>query len=92
MFDCLKLCVCNGSFDYMLANPETNPLIAPVETVAKLLDVEPYPINSTFVVAGVSELCGELWIGDPESAPENIMDEQEDGTYIKVYKIGRAHV
>lgn len=68
-----------------LANPETNPLIAPVETVAKLLDVEPYPINSTFVVAGVSELCGELWIGDPESAPENIMDEQEDGTYIKVY-------
>ena len=68
-----------------LADPETNPLIAPVETVAKLLDVEPYPINSTFVVAGVSELCGELWIGDPESAPENIMDEQEDGTYIKVY-------
>lgn len=68
-----------------LANPETNPLIAPVETVAKLLDVEPYPINSTFVVAGVSEFCGELWIGDPESAPENIMDEQEDGTYIKVY-------
>ena len=68
-----------------LANPENNPLIAPVETVAKLLDVEPYPINSTFVVAGVSELCGKLWIGDPKSAPENIMDEQEDGTYIKVY-------
>ena len=68
-----------------LANPENNPLIAPVETVAKLLDVEPYPINSTFVVAGVSELCGKFWKGDPESAPENIMDEQEDGTYIKVY-------
>lgn len=68
-----------------LANPENNPLIAPVETVAELLDVEPYPINSTFVVAGVSELCGKFWIGDPESAPENIMDEQEDGTYIKVY-------
>ena len=68
-----------------LANPETNPLIAPVETVAKLLDVEPYPINSTFVVAGVSELCGKFWKGDPEIAPENIMDKQEDGTYIKVY-------
>ena len=68
-----------------LANPENNPLIAPVETVAKLLDVEPYPINSTFVVAGVSELCGKFWKGDPESAPENIMDKQEDGTYIKVY-------
>lgn len=68
-----------------LADPENNPLIAPVETVAKLLDVEPYPINSIFVVAGVSELCGKLWKGDPESAPENIMDKQEDGTYIKVY-------
>ena len=68
-----------------LADPENNPLIAPVETVAKLLDVEPYPINSSFVVAGVSELCGKLWKGDPESAPENIMDKQEDGTYIKVY-------
>lgn len=68
-----------------LANPENNPLIAPVETVAELLDVEPYPINSTFVVAGVSELCGQFWKGDPESAPENIMDKQEDGTYIKVY-------
>ena len=68
-----------------LANPENNPLIAPVETVAKLLDVEPYPINSTFVVAGVSELCGKFWKGDPEIAPENIMDKQEDGTYIKVY-------
>lgn len=68
-----------------LANPENNPLIAPVETVAELLDVEPYPINSTFVVAGVSELCGKFWNGDPVSAPENIMDKQEDGTYIKVY-------
>lgn len=68
-----------------LADPENNPLIAPVETVAKLLDVEPYPINSIFVVAGVSELCGKLWKGDPESAPENIMDKQEDGTYKKVY-------
>lgn len=68
-----------------LADPENNPLIAPVETVAKLLDVEPYLINSIFVVAGVSELCGKLWKGDPESAPENIMDKQEDGTYKKVY-------
>ena len=68
-----------------LADPENNPLIAPVETVAKLLDVEPYPINSIFVVAGVSELCGKLWKGDPESAPENLMDKQEDGTYKKVY-------
>ena len=41
--------------------------------------------QTIYVVAGVSELCGELWKGDPESAPENIMDKQEDGTYQKVY-------
>ncbi|MSS01492.1 hemoblobin-interacting domain-containing protein [Floccifex porci] len=68
-----------------LADPENNPLIAPVETVAKLLDVDTYPITSTFVVAGVSELCGKFWKGDPEIAPENIMVAQADGTYKKVY-------
>ena len=76
---------CKTDYAEQLADPENNPLIAPVETVAKLLDVEPYPINSIFVVAGVSELCGKLWKGDTESAPENIMDKQEDGTYKKVY-------
>lgn len=68
-----------------LADPENNPLIAPVETVAKLLDVEPYPINSIFVIAGNAKLCGINWEGDPTKSPGNVMTDNGDGTYTKVY-------
>ena len=68
-----------------LADPDNNPLIAPVETVAALLSVDPNPTTSVFVVAGVKELCGTVWAGSPETSPENIMEAQPDGTYKKVY-------
>ena len=41
--------------------------------------------DTTYVVAGISELCGNLWDGDPISSPDNIMTYNGDGTYQKVY-------
>lgn len=41
--------------------------------------------DSVYVVAGSSELCGNLWKGYPEDSPGNIMTHNDDGTYQKVY-------
>ena len=38
-----------------------------------------------YVVAGVSELCGETWEPNPETSPDNVMTDNGDGTYQKVY-------
>ena len=43
------------------------------------------PAGSTYVVAGSEELCGVLWKGSPEEAPENVMTDNGDGTYTKVF-------
>ena len=43
------------------------------------------PAGSTYVVAGSEELCGVLWKGSPEEAPENVMKANGDGTYTKVF-------
>ena len=45
----------------------------------------PAPAGSTYVVAGSEELCGVLWKGSPEEAPENVMTANGDGTYTKVF-------
>ena len=45
----------------------------------------PAPAGSTYVVAGSEELCGVLWKGSPEEAPENVMTDNGDGTYTKVF-------
>ena len=41
--------------------------------------------DSVYVVAGVSDLCGNHWDPSPETSADNIMEAQEDGTYVKVY-------
>ncbi|MGN0500296.1 MAG: hypothetical protein ACI4HK_04020, partial [Ruminococcus sp.] len=40
---------------------------------------------STYVVAGSEELCGVLWKGSPADAPENVMTDNGDGTFTKVF-------
>ena len=41
--------------------------------------------DSVYVVAGVPELCVNTWDPSPETSADNIMEAQEDGTYVKVY-------
>lgn len=41
--------------------------------------------DTTYVVAGAEELCGVLWKGSPEEAPANVMTDNGDGTYTKVF-------
>lgn len=42
--------------------------------------VSVYAAGETYVVAGVAALCGSDWRGDPETAPDNVMEIQADGT------------
>ena len=67
-----------------LADPETYPNTASAEKIAEYLGVTP-EARSTYVVAGSEELCGVLWKGSPEEAPENVMTDNGDGTYTKVF-------
>lgn len=67
-----------------LADPETYPNTASAEKIAEYLGVTP-EAESTYVVAGSEELCGVLWKGSPEEAPENVMTDNGDGTYTKVF-------
>ena len=67
-----------------LADPETYPNTASAEKIAEYLGVTP-EAESTYVVAGSEELCGVLWKGSPEEAPENVMTKNADGTYTKVF-------
>lgn len=41
--------------------------------------------DTTYVVAGVEALCGVEWKGSPEEAPANVMTDNGDGTYTKVF-------
>ena len=38
-----------------------------------------------YVVAGTDNLCGVLWKGSPADAPANVMTDNGDGTYTKVF-------
>ena len=67
-----------------LADPKTYPNTASAEKIAEYLGVTP-EAESTYVVAGSEELCGVLWKGSPEEAPENVMTDNGDGTYTKVF-------
>ena len=67
-----------------LADPETYTNTASAEKIAEYLGVTP-EAESTYVVAGSEELCGVLWKGSPEEAPENVMTKNADGTYTKVF-------
>ncbi len=67
-----------------LADPEAYPNTASAEKIAEYLGVTP-EAESTYVVAGSEELCGVLWKGSPEEAPENVMTDNGDGTYTKVF-------
>ena len=53
--------------------------------VLSLVPTMAFAEDSVYVVAGVSELCGNIWDPSPDTSPDNIMDAQPDGTYKKVY-------
>ena len=59
--------------------------VAPVVPTTAEPTTAPAPAGSTYVVAGSEELCGVLWKGSPEEAPENVMTANGDGTYTKVF-------
>ena len=59
--------------------------VTPVVPTTAEPTTAPAPAGSTYVVAGSEELCGVLWKGSPEEAPENVMTANGDGTYTKVF-------
>ena len=59
--------------------------VSPVVPTTPEPTTAPAPAGSTYVVAGSEELCGVLWKGSPEEAPENVMTDNGDGTYTKVF-------
>ena len=59
--------------------------VTPVVPTTTEPTTAPAPAGSTYVVAGSEELCGVLWKGSPEEAPENVMKANGDGTYTKVF-------
>ena len=59
--------------------------VTPVVPTTAEPTTAPAPADSTYVVAGSEELCGVLWKGSPEEAPENVMKANGDGTYTKVF-------
>ena len=62
--------------------PETTvPATEPETTVPA---TEPVG-DAVYVVAGVSELCGTLWDPSPETSAENVMTDNGDGTFSKVF-------
>ena len=63
--------------------PTTAPVTEPETTTEPT--TEPAPAGSTYVVAGSEELCGVAWKGSPADAPENVMTDNGDGTFTKVF-------
>ncbi len=81
-----------------LADIENYPNTATAEAVAEYLGVSPEPVDptdpeptdptpagTTYVVAGTDNLCGVAWTGSPADAPANVMTDNGDGTYTKVF-------
>ena len=66
--------------------PETTVATEPETTVPETEPETTAPVGDpVYVVAGVSELCGTLWDPSPETSAENVMTDNGDGTFSKVY-------
>ena len=67
--------------------PETTvPATEPVTTEPATEPETTAPVgDAVYVVAGVSELCGTLWDPSPVTSAENVMTDNGDGTFSKVY-------
>ncbi len=49
------------------------------------------PVAQTqYVVAGTDNFCNVSWKGSPVDAPENVMTDNGDGTYSKVFTVAEA--
>ena len=77
--------VSNTSTKYSVETEIQAGKVAPVVPTTAEPTTAPAPAGSTYVVAGSEELCGVLWKGSPEEAPENVMTDNGDGTYTKVF-------
>ena len=66
--------------------PETTVATEPETTVPETEPETTAPVGDpVYVVAGVSELCGTLWDPSPETSAENVMTDNGDGTFSKVF-------
>ena len=77
--------VSNTSTKYSVETEIQAGKVTPVVPTTAEPTTAPAPAGSTYVVAGSEELCGVLWKGSPEEAPENVMTANGDGTYTKVF-------
>ena len=77
--------VSNTSTKYSVETEIQAGKVTPVVPTTAEPTTVPAPAGSTYVVAGSEELCGVLWKGSPEEAPENVMTDNGDGTYTKVF-------
>ena len=77
--------VSNTSTKYSVETEIQAGKVTPVVPTTAEPTTAPAPAGSTYVVAGSEELCGVLWKGSPEEAPENVMTDNGDGTYTKVF-------
>ena len=77
--------VSNISTKYSVETEIQAGKVTPVVPTTAEPTTAPAPAGSTYVVAGSEELCGVLWKGSPEEAPENVMTANGDGTYTKVF-------
>ena len=77
--------VSNTSTKYSVETEIQAGKVTPVVPTTAEPTTAPAPAGSTYVVAGSEELCGVLWKGSPEEAPENVMKANGDGTYTKVF-------
>ena len=77
--------VSNTSTKYSVETEIQAGKVTPVIPTTAEPTTAPAPAGSTYVVAGSEELCGVLWKGSPEEAPENVMTANGDGTYTKVF-------
>ncbi len=64
---------------------EATETTAPTEATDPTVPSEPVG-DATYVVAGMPVLCGTEWDGNPQTSPDNVMTENADGTYTKVFK------
>ena len=64
---------------------EATETTAPTEATDPTVPSEPVG-DATYVVAGMPALCGTEWDGNPQTSPDNVMTENADGTYTKVFK------
>ena len=77
--------VSNTSTKYSVETEIQAGKVTPVVPTTAEPTTAPAPAGSTYVVAGSEELCGVLWKGSPEEAPDNVMTANGDGTYTKVF-------